>query len=66
MKKQKLLAQLSMVITTMIWGITFVMVKDALNDAGPYMFSFLRFLKKSLLDFWILSFFLSWVICRGF
>ena len=43
MKKQKFLAQLSMVITTMIWGITFVMVKDALNDAPPYMFASLRF-----------------------
>ena len=43
MKKQKMLAQISMVIITMIWGITFVMVKDALNDAGPYMFAFLRF-----------------------
>ena len=43
MKKQKILAQLSMVVTTMIWGITFVMVKDALNDAPPYMFATLRF-----------------------
>ena len=43
MNKQKLLAQIAMVITTMIWGITFVMVKDALNDAQPYMFAFLRF-----------------------
>ena len=43
MKKQKFLAQLSMVVTTMIWGITFVMVKDALNDAPPYMFAALRF-----------------------
>ena len=43
MKRQKFLAQLAMVITTMIWGITFVMVKDALNDAPPYMFAFLRF-----------------------
>ena len=43
MKKQKMLAQIAMVIITMIWGITFVMVKDALNDAGPYMFAFLRF-----------------------
>ena len=43
MRKQKILAQLSMVITTMIWGITFVMVKDALNDAPPYMFASLRF-----------------------
>ena len=43
MKKQKKLARIGMVVTTMIWGITFVMVKDALNDAGPYMFAFLRF-----------------------
>jgi drug/metabolite transporter (DMT)-like permease len=43
MKKEKFLAQFSMVIITMIWGITFVMVKDALNDVGPYMFAFLRF-----------------------
>lgn len=43
MKQKKFLAQAGMVITTMIWGITFVMVKDALNDAGPYMFAFLRF-----------------------
>ena len=43
MKKQKIIAQIGMVITTMIWGITFVMVKDALNDAPPDMFAFLRF-----------------------
>ena len=42
MSRQKFLAQLAMVVTTMIWGITFVMVKDALNDAPPYMFTFLR------------------------
>ena len=40
---QKKLAQLSMVITTIIWGVTFVMVKEALNDAPPYMFASLRF-----------------------
>lgn len=40
---QQRLAQISMVITTMIWGITFVMVKEALNDAPPYMFASLRF-----------------------
>ena len=51
MKKQKLLAQLSMVITTMIWGITFVMVKDALNDAPPYMFASLRFGLAFILGF---------------
>ena len=51
MRKQKILAQLSMVITTMIWGITFVMVKDALNDAPPYMFASLRFGIAFLLGF---------------
>ena len=40
---QQRLAQLSMVFITMIWGITFVMVKEALNDALPYMFASLRF-----------------------
>ena len=57
---QKRLAQLSMVITTIIWGVTFVMVKEALNDAPPYMFASLRFglaffigliyLNKSIVD----------------
>ena len=40
---QQRLAQLSMVFITMIWGVTFVMVKEALNDAPPYMFASLRF-----------------------
>ena len=40
---QRRLAQISMVATTVIWGITFVMVKEALNDAPPYMFASLRF-----------------------
>ena len=51
MNKRKLLAQLAMVVTTMIWGITFVMVKDALNDAPPYMFASLRFGVAFILGF---------------
>jgi len=43
MNRKVFLAQLSMVIITMIWGITFVMVKEALNDAPPFIFSTLRF-----------------------
>jgi len=43
MNKKVFLAQLGMVIITMIWGITFVMVKGALNDAPPFIFSTLRF-----------------------
>ena len=56
MRKQKILAQFSMVITTMIWGITFVMVKDALNDAPPYMFSSLRFGIAFILGFIYVNF----------
>ena len=43
MNRKVVLAQFGMVITTMIWGITFVMVKDALNDAPPFIFATLRF-----------------------
>jgi len=43
MNKKVILAQLGMVVTTMIWGITFVMVKEALNDAPPFIFATLRF-----------------------
>ena len=43
MNKKNILAQISMVLVTMIWGITFVMVKNALNDAPPFMFATLRF-----------------------
>ena len=43
MNKKVILAQIGMVATTMIWGITFVMVKDALNDAPPFIFATLRF-----------------------
>ena len=43
MIKSVFAAQLGMVLTTMIWGVTFVMVKEALNDATPFMFASLRF-----------------------
>ncbi len=43
MNKKNVLAQIGMVLTTMIWGVTFVMVKNALNDAPPFMFATLRF-----------------------
>ena len=37
------MAQVALVLVTLIWGITFIMVKDALNDAGPFAFGALRF-----------------------
>ena len=36
------MANLGLILITMIWGITFVMVKDALNDAPPFIFLALR------------------------
>ena len=41
--KNKTFAQFSLVFTTAIWGITFIMVKEALNDAPLFAFSTLRF-----------------------
>ena len=42
MSRKIVLANLGMILVTMIWGITFVMVKDALNDAPPFIFLALR------------------------
>jgi len=39
----KLTAQASLILVTIIWGITFVLVKNALNDAAPFSFAALRF-----------------------
>ena len=43
MNNKKRIAQAALVLVTLIWGITFVMVKDALNDTGPFAFGTLRF-----------------------
>ena len=43
MKNKKRSAQILLVFITLIWGVTFIMVKDALNDAGPFAFGTLRF-----------------------
>ena len=42
MSRKIISANLGMILVTMIWGITFVMVKDALNDAPPFIFLALR------------------------
>ena len=42
MSRNIISANLGMILVTMIWGITFVMVKDALNDAPPFIFLALR------------------------
>ena len=40
---KKFKAQISLLFVTTIWGLTFVMVKKALNDAPPFSFASLRF-----------------------
>ena len=42
-------ADLSMVFVACIWGVTFVIVKNALADIGPFLFVGLRFLLAFLL-----------------
>ena len=51
----KLKAQTSLLIVTMIWGITFVLVKNALNDAPPFSFATLRFGLAALLTLGLLN-----------
>ena len=43
------LSQLSMLIVTFIWGCTFIIVQEALNDALPFSFATLRFGSASII-----------------
>ena len=43
MNKNHWLAIFAMVFTAMVWGITFEMVQDALNDSDPFIFAAFRF-----------------------
>ena len=40
---KKITAQIGLLFVTIIWGLTFVLVKEALNDAAPFSFATLRF-----------------------
>ena len=42
-KINKKLAQIGLLLVAIIWGVTFVIVKQALNDAPPFSFASLRF-----------------------
>ena len=46
---RKLKADLLLICCTLIWGVTFVVVKDALTDASVFVFLALRFLLATLL-----------------
>ena len=39
----KITARIGLILVTIIWGVTFVLVKQALNDAPPFIFATLRF-----------------------
>ena len=54
--RNKIFAQICLVITTAIWGITFIMVKEALNDAPPYAFATWRFLIAAICNFFFILF----------
>jgi drug/metabolite transporter (DMT)-like permease len=55
LKNEKYLAQISLVFVTLIWGATFIIVKDALNDAGPFAFGTLRFTIAGILTLVIVN-----------
>jgi drug/metabolite transporter (DMT)-like permease len=44
MKNRQLVADISLMVVTLIWGTTFVVVKNALTDIGPMLFIGVRFL----------------------
>lgn len=46
---QRLKAELLLVLTTFFWGLSFVIVKDALRDASPFLFLAARFILAGLL-----------------
>ncbi len=46
---RSLKAHLLLVLITFIWGATFVVIKDALNDASPLLFNAVRFVISSVL-----------------
>ncbi len=43
MKNNRLIAQIGLIFVTIIWGMTFVLVKEALTDAPPFSFAAFRF-----------------------
>ena len=52
---KKITAQIGLLFVTIIWGITFVIVKAALNDAPPFSFAALRFGLATLITLLIVN-----------
>jgi len=55
----KVTAQLGLVLTTAIWGVTFIMVKEALNDAPPFAFGGLRFMVAAICNLFFILLYLK-------
>ena len=49
------MAQIGLLIVAIIWGLTFVLVKEALNDAPPFSFAALRFGLATLITLLIVN-----------
>ena len=52
---KKIIAQIGLLFVAIIWGITFVIVKAALNDAPPFSFAALRFGLATLITLLIVN-----------
>ena len=52
---KKFTAQIGLLFVTIIWGLTFIIVKDALNDALPFSFATLRFGLATILTLLIVN-----------
>ena len=48
MSQNRFVAQIGLVLTTLAWGATFVLVKDSLEYAKPFTFIFFRFIIATL------------------
>ena len=52
---KKITAQIGLLFVTIIWGLTFILVKAALNDAPPFSFAALRFGLATLITLLIVN-----------
>ena len=52
---KKITAQIGLLFVTIIWGLTFIIVKEALDDAPPFTFATLRFLLATILTLLIVK-----------
>ncbi len=48
MKRPRTAAYLLLLLTVLVWGVTFTLVKSALRDASPLLFNFMRFALATL------------------